>query len=133
MLRLTIPLILAFAACGCGDEQSRVKGRLVENGQPVEILGGSTPQTIVFESLAADGKTASGRMYSAIMNPDGTFELVSAGGSIPPGSYRVSFDVTIPGKVGEKFKRFRGADSPLRKELKPGSNDFTIDLAKSEG
>jgi len=71
-------------------------------------------------------------MYSALIGPDGTFELVAAGGSVPPGMYRVSLDIVIPGKAGERFKPFAGTGSPLRRELKPGSNDLVIDLSKPE-
>ncbi|WP_439626926.1 carboxypeptidase-like regulatory domain-containing protein [Gemmata sp.] len=124
---------LAVIFAGCGPDASRITGRVLDNGQPVAVPGSGAPQSVVFESVSADGATATGRMYSAALGADGTFELVAAGGSVPPGSYRVSFDVTLPGNDGEKFKRFRGPGSPLRRELKPGSNDLTIDLAKPEG
>ena len=121
---------LVVVVAGCGTEPSRVRGRILDNGQPVAVPASGTPQTVAFTSLG--GEAGAGRMYSAMLNPDGTFELVAAGGSVPPGEYRVSFDVTLPGNDGEKFKRFRGATSPLRRELKPGSNDLTIDLAKPD-
>jgi hypothetical protein len=125
---LTAALVVVLA--GCGTDPARIKGRVLDNGQPLSVPGSGAPQSIVFESLG--GEAGAGRMYSAMLNPDGTFELVAAGGSVPPGEYRVSFDVTLPGKDGEKFKRFRGSGSPLRRELKPGSNDLTIDLSKPE-
>jgi hypothetical protein len=121
---------LAVVLAGCGTDPARIKGRVLDNGQPVAVPSSGTPQSIVFESVGADGSGS--RMYSAMLSADGTFELVAAGGSVPPGEYRVSFDVTLPGKDGEKFKRFRGSGSPIRRELKPGSNDLSIDLAKPE-
>ena len=122
---------LVLVLAGCGTDPSRVKGRLLDNGQPLAVPASGTPQTVVFTSLG--GEAGAGRMYSAMIGADGTFELVAAGGSVPPGEYRVSFDVTLPGKDGEKFKRFRGDGSPIRRELKPGANDLAIDLAKPEG
>ncbi|MCE9563640.1 MAG: hypothetical protein K8U57_16490 [Planctomycetes bacterium] len=133
MSRTAIVLYLAIGVCGCAETPSQVKGRLLENGQPLVLPVSSTPQSVVLVPLAADGQTETGRMYSAIIDSDGTFELVAAGGAIPPGFYKISLDVAATGKAGEKFKQFRGSGSPLRKELKPGVNDFTIDLAKPEG
>ncbi|MFO0823709.1 MAG: hypothetical protein U0792_11430 [Gemmataceae bacterium] len=136
MLRLvsgaTVATALVVVLVGCEAEPSRVKGRLLENGKPVAVPAAGSPQVIVFESMSPDGATSTGRMYSAMLSTDGTFELIASGGSVPPGNYRVSFDVTLPGKDGDKFKGFRRDNSPIRRELKPGSNDLTIDLASPE-
>lgn len=132
MYRTAIALLLALGACGCGEAPSQVKGQLLENGQPLVIPVSSIPQSVVLVPLNPDG-TETGRMYSAIIAPDGSFELVAAGGAIPPGNYKISLAMAVTGKAGEKFKRLSVAESPLRKELKPGANDFTIDIAKPEG
>ena len=117
---------------GCGTDPARIKGRLLDNGMPLAVAASGAPQSVVFIPLGPDGSDL-GRMYSATLGPDGTFELVAAGGSVPPGKYRVSLDIALPGKAGERFKRFAGTGSPIRTELKPGSNDLVIDLAKPEG
>ncbi|MBA4188178.1 MAG: hypothetical protein C0467_09190 [Planctomycetaceae bacterium] len=123
---------LVVIVSGCGTDPARIKGRLLDNGQPLAIPASGAPQSIVFVPLGADGSNQ-GRMYSATLGPDGAFELVAAGGSVPPGNYRVSLDITLPGKAGERFKPFAGTGSPIRRELKPGSNDLVIDLSKPEG
>lgn len=134
-MRRIVPWVYFAAAlgvivAGCGPDKARITGRVFDNNQPVAVPASGDPQSIVFTSLGGDA--GAGRMYTAALNPDGTFELVAAGGSVPPGEYRVSFNVILPGKGGEKFKRFRGEGSPIRRELKPGPNDLSIDLAKPE-
>jgi hypothetical protein len=77
----------------------------------------------VFRGLGADDKPDPNRTYTAMLNPDGSFELVASGGELPAGVYQVTVD--IAGKVGEKYKAFA-----TRRELKPGANDLTLDLAR---
>jgi hypothetical protein len=37
------------------------------------------------------------------------------------------------GKLGTQLKAFAAPGSPIRRELKPGPNDITIDVAKPDG
>lgn len=112
---------------GCGPDQARITGRVVENGQPVEVQG----QAALVFYPDAGGKPGD-RAYPAGLNPDGTFELVASGGSLPPGVYLVSLEVNGP-KTNAGIGRFKDQYKLARWELKPGQNDLTIDLAKPGG
>lgn len=124
----TLALALAaFVAAGCGAPPAKVKGRLVSNGEPLSVSG---QVGVTFTALSGgDAKTAPS--YTAMVNPDGTFDVVVSGGELPPGQYQVS--IVAVGKAGDKFKGFIGDKSPIRRELKPGPNEVTIDVAKPEG
>src|SRR5207248_3023234 len=103
---------------------AKVKGRVVENGQPVAVQG----QAALVFYPDAGGKPGD-KAYPAALNPNGSFELVASGGEMPPGTYLVSLEVNGPksptgiGKYKDQFKL-------VRRELKPGTNDLTFDLAK---
>ena len=117
--------LVALAAAGCGSEEpATVKGRLVENGNPKEFA----PSTVAVQlsPVGGDGKADAARMFTAVVNADGSFEVVASGGKLPPGKYVV--EVRLPGK---------GKNGPntvaTKRDLKAGPNDLTIDLAKPEG
>jgi hypothetical protein len=125
-------LLIALAVClsGCGSSQGRVKGQVVENGQPVSIDGQAA---LMFYLLGDDGKPNPAKSYPIPLNPDGSFELVASGGELPPGKYMVTFDIN-PMSAGSlaRFKgRFPYPDSPLRQEVKPGTNTVTVDLGQA--
>jgi hypothetical protein len=126
-------LFVALAACaaGCSSGQGQIKGRVVENGQPITIDGQAA---LMFYLIGADGKPDPSKSYPLPLSQDGSFELVASGGQVPPGTYLVSFDVNAP-KSATGLGRFKGRftypQSTLRHELKAGANDVTIELAKS--
>jgi hypothetical protein len=125
-------LFLAFACCalGCGPNLGRVKGRVVENGQPVSIDGQAA---IMFYLIGEDGKPNPSKSYPMPLSTDGSFELVASGGAISPGTYLVSREVNAaksPTGLGRLKGRFTYPNSKLRQEIKAGANDVTIDLAK---
>jgi hypothetical protein len=123
-------MICAAVMLGCGSTQGKVKGRVVENGQPVEIDGQAA---LMFYLIGADGKPSPAKSYPVPLNKDGTFELVSSGGEVPPGTYLVSLDVNAPPSetgLGRLRGRFPYPDSKLRQEIKAGMNQVTIDVAK---
>lgn len=111
---------------GCGGGTARVKGQILENGQPKAFPG--MQASVAFTPVGADGKLETSKSYSAMLNSDGKFEVIASGGELPPGNYAVSIQAV--GKANEQFKGFGATDSPIRREVKPGQNDFQIDLAK---
>jgi hypothetical protein len=130
MRRVLVCLALTgLLAGGCGGGTAKVKGRLVTNGQPMSFP--ATQAAIVLSPLGADGKPDPAKSYSAVVNQDGSFELVASGGELPAGNYQVSIQAV--GKLKEQLKLFAGTDSPVRRELKSGLNDITIDVTKSDG
>lgn len=126
-------LCCAFAVMavvtGCGPAIGTVKGRLVENGQPTKFP--PTSASVQMSPVGADDKPDANVVYSAVVNEDGTFEVVASGGKLPPGKYMVAVEVI--GKDGAKYKQFNATVSKVRREIKSGSNELTIDLAKPEG
>ena len=121
---------LAISAAGCGSSLGRIKGRLVENGQPVTIDGQAA---LMFYHLGDDGKPNPSKAFPLPLSKDGSFELVASGGAVPPGNYLVSFDVNAKKSdkgLGRFKDKFTYPTSTLRQEVKAGENDVTIDLAK---
>jgi hypothetical protein len=129
--RNTLLLVaLAVSAAGCAGNQGRLKGRVVENGQPITIDGQAA---LMFYQIGADGKPNPSRSYPIPLSNDGSFELVASGGEVPAGTYLVSLEVNAP-KSSTGLGRFKGRftypESALRHEVKAGANEVTIDLAK---
>ena len=122
-----------FALVGCGDSLGRVKGRVVQNGQPMQVEGQAA---LMFYLLGPDGKPDPEKSYPVPLNPDGTFELLASGGRVPAGNYLLTVEVNAkPGNAGiAKYKgRYTLPNSGLRAEVKSGSNDLVVDLEKPTG
>ncbi|MDB5307667.1 MAG: hypothetical protein JWO38_1869 [Gemmataceae bacterium] len=107
----------------------RVKGQLVENGQPKAFP--AYQAFVQLTPVGAEGHLDVARSFTAVVNEDGSFEVIASGGELPAGMYQVA--VQARGKLGVQLKAFAPPQSPVRREIKPGSNLLTIDLAKSEG
>ena len=126
-------LLFAFAVAftlGCGGGVGKVKGRVVEGGQPVTIDGQAA---LMFYLIGADGKPDHAKSYPMTLSKDGSFEMVASGGEVPPGTYLVTLEVNATKSstgLGKYKGRFNLQDSPLRQEVKAGKNELTIDLAK---
>ena len=125
---LPVAAVVALIFCGCGSGTARVKGKIVENGQPRQFAPFSA--SVQFAKIGDDGRPDPTKMYSAVVEADGSFELVASGGELPAGMYQVAIE--MPVKKGER-NSFAPPDSAVRRELKSGSNELTIDLAKPEG
>jgi hypothetical protein len=125
MKRMLLGLTLALLVIGCGGGKARVKGRVVDNGQPMTFP--PTTAAIELTPIGADGKPDVSAVFTAVVNEDGTFEVFASGGELPPGQYEIK--VTGYGKLATRLK----AVPALRRELKGGTNDLTIDLSKPEG
>ena len=109
---LPVLLLSATAMTGCsGGGMGKVKGKLVENGQPTTFP--STQASIQLSPIGPDGKPDLTKIYSAVVNPDGTFEVVASGGEVPTGMYLVAIEMT--GKGGERYKQFSANSSAIRR------------------
>lgn len=122
---------LLLAGCG-GGGNAKIKGKVLENGQPVSVAGQAS---LVFSPAGPDGK-AGAKAYAAGLNPDGTFELVASGGEVPPGDYVVSFEFSGGKGIGASptgLAKYRESFKNVKQTLAPGMNDLTFDLAKPIG
>jgi len=122
---------LLLAGCG-GGGPAKIKGRVLENGQPVSVAGQAS---LVFSPAGPDGK-AGAKAYAAGLNPDRTFELVASGGEVPPGDYVVSFEVSSgkgTGAAPTGLAKYRESFKNVKQTLAPGMNDLTLDLTKPHG
>ena len=132
MTRVTaIGAALLLAGCG-GGGPAKIKGRVLENGQPVTVAGQAS---LVFSPVGPDGK-AGAKAYAAGLNPDGTFELVASGGEVPPGDYVVSFEFSGgkgTGAAPTGLAKYREMFKNVKQTLSPGVNDLTFDLARPNG
>ncbi|HVK15230.1 MAG TPA: hypothetical protein VM597_41205, partial [Gemmataceae bacterium] len=120
--------VVALVVNGCGGGMAKVKGKLVENGQHRQFAAFSA--SVQFAKIGEDGRPDTTKMYSAVVEADGSFELVASGGELPAGVYQVA--VEMPVKKEER-NAFAPPDSPIRRELRAGANELTIDLAKPDG
>lgn len=118
---------LTALAAGCGAAPATVKGQLVSNGEPLAVTG----QVGVTLTLLDAGGAPTRTSYTAMVAPSGAFDVIVSGGQLPPGNYQVS--LVAAGKAGDKFKGLIGDKSPVRRELKPGPNELTIDVARPQG
>lgn len=113
---------ILVACVGCGDNTTgQVKGRLVENGEPKAF-----PPTSYSVEFSLFGPTDPEKMklYTAVVDTDGTFQVHASGGKLPIGKYLV----TIRPPASQKA----AARQPLEREIKPGMNEFLLDIAKQE-
>jgi hypothetical protein len=131
MKRALVFLALAgLLAGGCGGSaKAKVKGRLVSNGQPMTFP--ASQAAVSLAPIGADGKPDTAKSFTIAVKEDGTFELVASGGELPTGNYQVA--IQAMGKLGQQLKGFASPNSPVRRELKSGANDITIDVAKPDG
>ena len=132
MRLLFLPAAAAVLLAGCGESSGRLRGRVVENGQPTEIPGQAA---LMFTRIGAGDKPDTSKSYTMAVEKDGTFEMVASGGALPPGRYMVTVETTAKGKAGlAKYKEpYKYPTSPLRADVVAGPNDLIIDLAKPDG
>jgi hypothetical protein len=118
--------LLAFALVGCGSGKARVKGRLVENGQALTFAPTSAAVELIL--LKEDGTPDRTKVTTAVVDTDGSFEVVASGGEVPPGTYVIG--LKLPAPLQKKYAKLAAPASPIRRKVVTGSNDLTIDLAK---
>ena len=118
---------LFVAAClipcaGCGDNTTgQVKGRLVENGEPKQF----PPTSYSVEFILTGGPVEPENMkaFTAVVDTDGAFQVRASGGLLPVGKYEVT--------IRPPFKTKIAASKTMLLEVKPGMNEYTFDIAKS--
>lgn len=121
--------LAALAAGGCAEGKARVKGRVVSGGQPMTFP--NFQAAVVLAPCGPDDKPDQARSYTCVLGADGSFELVASGGEVPPGRYQVALQTV--GKASEQLKTIASPNSPVRRDLKPGPNELTIDVANPAG
>ena len=112
--------LFSILIAGCSPGTGKVKGQIVENGQPKTFPASS--HAIEMSMIGANGEPDNMKSFTAVVETDGTFEVLASGGQVPPGSYRVS----VQGPSTKKLT----AKVAVKREIVIGDNDITIDLAK---
>jgi len=125
ILGLCVPLWLA----GCGSATTAtITGKIVDNGQPRQYQ--PTQAAVQLTLVGPGGKLDENRSFTAVVNPDGTFQVISSGGEIPVGTYQVAIQIR---DEDPKYKAFAAPESQVRREIKPGRNELVLDLSKPAG
>lgn len=121
--------LVAIAIAGCGGSLQPVRGKVtLPNGQP------AANSQVVFDGPIG-GKAISAR---GDVQADGSFELSTAqpGDGVPVGKYRVQVnpppivDAEAAQRLPFNAKFADFSTSGLEFEVKPGGNDFSIQLTK---
>jgi len=117
--RVILVLFALAPLCGCGGaNMAPVKGRVMFNGKPVKEAA------VTFSPLGAKGQKETGKPGTGFTDEEGKFELSTFrnydGALVASHSVHVTLDDTNP----TKCKRSKSATL----EVKPGDNDFTIEM-----
>jgi hypothetical protein len=120
----------ALLAGGCAGGPGKVKGQVLENGQPAAFP--PMQASVQLAPVGPDGRADwNGTVYTAVLGADGTFEVVASGGEVPPGQYLIAIEQT--GKPEPRLAGFSTTKTVVKREIKAGQNTLTIDLARPEG
>ena len=122
-------ITLLLVASGCGGSASRMKGELVENGQPATFPPGAMPG-VVLRPLDGRGRPSETITYKSVVSPGGAFEWVGGNGELPSGGYQ--FSLELSGSVRDKYPHLTAAASRKRIDLKPGVNLLVVDIATAD-
>lgn len=124
--RMFVIVLSSLLLIGCGKANiASVTGKVIENGQPRTF--NANQAALQLTMVDAQGELDSANSYTAVVNPDGSFEVVASGGEVKVGNYQVS--ILYVGN-DPKYQAFYAPDSKLRREIKPGKNELVIDLGK---
>lgn len=132
---MTLILLAGLAGVtGCGDGRSYVMGQITLDGEP--LIGGDSRQiTIMFYPESGVGAPA-----AATVDESGTYKLSSGSqNGLAPGDYVVTLsamELTFPNgpnaepsrKLLTPLRYTQPKASGLRREVKPGSNRFDLEL-----
>jgi hypothetical protein len=109
--------LVFLSGCG-GPTMSRVKGRVMFNGQPVKEA------QVTFSPLGQNGQLETGKPATGFTDDDGNFELSTFknfdGALVGSHNVHVVLDDTNPAKC----KRMKD----LTLDVKSGPNEFTIEM-----
>ncbi len=138
-------LLTGISGCGVGGEKLVViRGRVVENGQPLRLEYGGPRVELSFHPVDAAGNPVPDKMsYSCSVQQDGTFVMDGIGKGIPAGRYKIAvrgepgssqYDPRAPKAVGGDIYegRFSLQKTPFIFEF-TSNQEITIDLAKGGG
>jgi hypothetical protein len=114
---------LVLSGCG-GNPMAKVKGTILENGKPKSFP--PTSHSVEIAPVDASGQVDHAKAFSAVVNGDGSFEVVASGGQLPVGTYQFSIRGPGSGKKGIKVGPAPGA----KRDLQPGDIAITLDIAK---
>jgi hypothetical protein len=139
--RLLVVLLCPVTFAGCGDSagetaegRSKPKGRILENGLPINIRTENLPPgdpgmqvTFIKVGTADAGEEFEAQVLDAA---EGSFELIGPDAKgIPPGKYRVAI-VMAPVGGKDYFKgKYNREKSTIEVEVK-ADEDLVIDVAK---
>ena len=133
VLSLSAALLLAGSA---GKPAIKVRGRLLENGRPlivstIHLPPGDKGIQVSFYPLR-EGDLP-GDPYQAVVSPgDGSFEVLGPSGrGIPPGRYRVTIRVGVPGRGDHLKDAFNIENTPIVREVS-GDKEVVIDVGKEQ-
>ncbi|MEX1039240.1 MAG: hypothetical protein WDZ51_01320 [Pirellulaceae bacterium] len=131
---------ICLTGIGCGGEMGliTVTGKVVENGQPIDVPDyeeGVNNLRVIFVQLDESGSAIEQAAQMANVRQDGTFTMVgNLGGGIEPGSYRVGIqNIGTGGDGSEGVDLWDGKHGPSSStfvyEISGSNKDLTIDLA----
>jgi hypothetical protein len=121
-------LLLVFLG-GCSSGHVKVKGRLLNNGQPYIPREDEFVVMSFAAQEAQEGKESS--FVASFNREDGTFEVTGATGrGLPPGNYRACVQV-LKRKKDILKGAFNAKNSPFLCTVETGKEDLTFDFAKT--
>src|SRR5258708_8230 len=113
---ISMAMLLALGASGCGPSGIIAKGKLTKNGEPIATRKGES-LGLSFLPYNEEGSPPHD-VYDAVLRPDGTFEVWGPKRrGIPAGKYRISIEFM----KGEKDKwrdKYGWMNSPIVREVK---------------
>jgi hypothetical protein len=118
-------VVALLAGCDSGTAAIPVTGRLLQDGQPLQVSTegmppGSRPIQIIFHAVPGAGQARGESFYGKVDSDTGEFTVPGpAGRGIPPGKYRISVVVLSapggppgPGASGERLPGPPGVGIP---------------------
>jgi hypothetical protein len=138
LLATGLGVALSLPGCGGGGgNKLRVKGRLLDNGQPLKVPTEGIPPgdrgiRVTFYPMFEGEETPDPEV--AVVNPDGaTFEVPGKDGKgITPGKYRISIQLGARGRPDLLNDAFGPDTSPIIREV-TGEDDMVVDIKKPAG
>ena len=119
-------VFVTILAAGCsGGSTGRVKGKLLENGQP-KTFPVST-YAVMLTLIGPNGEPDLTKSFTAVVEADGSFEVHASGGALPVGTYQVTIQSPM-----QKGGTPKAIPPSAKREIKAGMNEITLDIAKPE-
>jgi len=117
LVSLSVACLWVFSGCGGigGERLVVIRGRVVENGQPIKAggpYGGAPRVEVTFYPIDEAGNLDNKRQtWSATVQADGTFVVDGVGKGIPAGRYKVGLRGEPPsGQYDPRAPKAAGGD-----------------------